>query len=58
MIRENILEKLKKEAAGRGQVTRLAKRIGIPIVTLWRLVNDKFKGSAETWDAIFKYYRK
>ena len=58
MIRENALDKLKKEATGRGQVTRLAKRIGIPIVTLWRLVNGKFKGSAETWDAIYRYYGK
>jgi len=58
MIRENILEKLKKEAAGRGQVTRLAKRIGIPIVTLWRLVNGKYRGSAATWDAVYRYYGK
>jgi predicted transcriptional regulator len=58
MERDKILEKLKKEAAGRGQVTRLAKRIGIPIVTLWRITESKFKGSIDTWDKIFKYYRK
>ena len=58
MIRENILKKLIKEAEGRGQITRLAKRIGIPVVTLWRLVNGKFQGSINTWDAIYKYYGK
>ena len=53
-----MLEKLKKEAEGRGQVTRLAKRIGIPIVTVWRLKEGIFQGNAKTWDAIFRYYGK
>ena len=39
-----------------GDISRLANRIGIPIVTLWRIVKGKSKGSATTWDAIFKYY--
>lgn len=58
MIREKYFEKLQKESSGRGQITRLAVRIGIPIVTLWRIVNGKSKGSADTWDAIFSYYGK
>ncbi|MCK9518454.1 MAG: hypothetical protein M0R74_05405 [Dehalococcoidia bacterium] len=58
MLREKILHKLKKEAEGRGQVSRLARRIGIPIVTLWRIVHDKFQGNIKTWDAIFRYYGK
>lgn len=57
MIREKTLKKLKQEAAGSGYV-RLSARIGISMVTLWRIVNDKFKGNATTWDAIFKYYGK
>jgi predicted transcriptional regulator len=58
MIRDNYFQKLQKEATGRGQITRLALRIGIPIVTLWRIINGKSKGSVGTWDAIFKYYGK
>ena len=58
MIIEKHFEKLQKEAAGRGQITRLAIRIGIPTVTLWRIVNGKSKGSVGTWDAILKYYGK
>ena len=58
MIIEKHLEKLQKEAEGWGQITRLAIRIGIPIVTLWRIVNGKSKGSVGTWDAILKYYGK
>jgi hypothetical protein len=58
MIRQQTLKKLKKEADGRGQITRLANRIGIPIVTLWRIKNGKFQGSVKTWDAIYRYYGK
>jgi len=57
-MRQKILEKVKREAAGAGQITRLAHRIGIPTVTLWRIVRGKFHGSIKTWDAIFKYYGK
>ena len=58
MIREKYFEQLQKEASGRGQITRLALRIGIPIVTLWRIVKGKSRGSTGTWDAIFRYYGK
>ncbi len=57
MIREKILERLKKEAEG-ARLIPLAKQIGIPYVTLWRIINNKSKGSADTWDIIFNYYIK
>jgi hypothetical protein len=57
-MRTKYLEKLRKEASGRGQITRLAKRIEIPVVTLWRIIGGKSAGSARTWDAIFRYYGK
>ena len=41
-----------------GDISRIAPRIGIPIVTLWRLVNGKYRGSAATWDAVYRYYGK
>jgi hypothetical protein len=58
MIRDEILKKIKRQSEGRGEVTRLARLIGIPIVTLWRIKTGKFQGSIKTWDAIFKYYGK
>jgi hypothetical protein len=58
MLREKTLQKLRVETSQRGDITRIAGRIGIPIVTLWRIVNGKFSGSAKTWDAIFRYYGK
>lgn len=58
MLRQKTLQRLKIEASQRGDISRIAKRMGIPITTLWRVVNDKFAGSAKTWDAIFRYYGK
>jgi hypothetical protein len=58
MNREKSLEKLKKEVSVWGY-HKIADRIGINFVTLWRIVNEKYKfgGSATTWDAIFRYYK-
>uniref|UniRef100_A0A6H2A667 Uncharacterized protein n=1 Tax=viral metagenome TaxID=1070528 RepID=A0A6H2A667_9ZZZZ len=58
MIREKMLKDLRRETTERGRITAIARRIGIPIVTLWRIVKGKSKGSAETWDKIFSYYGK
>lgn len=58
MQREKTLDKLKKEVDVWGYHI-IADRIGIHFVTLWRIVNEKYKfgGSANTWDAIFRYYK-
>ena len=53
-----MLKDLRRETTERGRITAIARRIGIPIVTLWRIVKGKSKGSAETWDKIFSYYGK
>ena len=58
MLRDDILQKLRNEADGRGQTTRLASRIGIGIPVLWRIIHGKSKGDARTWDKIFAYYGK
>lgn len=58
MLRQKYLKKLKREATGWGNTTRLAKRLDMPIVTLWRIVNDRYGGNAKTWDRIFTYYDK
>lgn len=57
MIREKILERLKKEAEG-ARLVPLAKSIGIHYVTLWRILNNKSKGNIANWDKIFTYYKK
>ena len=49
---------MQEAAGGRGQITRLANRVGIPVVTMWRLVKGKFNGSAATWAAIYRSYGK
>jgi predicted transcriptional regulator len=58
MNREKTLQKLIKEASGSGYI-KLANRIGINYVTLFRIVKGKCKngGSAISWDAIFRYYK-
>lgn len=57
MIREKILQKMRQEADQKCTL-RLAKRIGINHVSLWRIVKGKTKGSADNWDKIFQYYGK
>ena len=58
MNREKLLQKLKNEVKGSG-IRKLAERIEINYVTLWRIIEKKSKngGSAVTWDAILKYYK-
>lgn len=61
MTRDNIMEitlaRLKKEADG-ARIVPLAKQMGIPHVTLWRILNGKSRGNVLTWAKIFKYYKK
>jgi predicted transcriptional regulator len=55
MIRNDHLKILRKEAKT-FELKTLSKRIGITYSSLWRIVNQKSKGSASNWDKIFKYY--
>ena len=57
MIREKVLEKLKKEADG-ARLIPLANQIGISYVTLWRILKGKSAGCSRVWDKIFAYYKK
>jgi len=56
-MREKLLKKLKQECRVTS-IYRVAKRLGIKYITLWRIVNDKSPGSIRIWDLIFKYYGK
>ena len=54
---ETTLKKLRKEADG-ARLIPLANQIGIPYVTLWRILNGKSRGNSKTWHCIFRYYKR
>ena len=56
-MREKYLKKLKADVRA-SSVYRMAKRLDITYITLWRIVNDKSPGSVRIWDAIYRYYGK
>ena len=56
-MRQRLLKRLKKDLE-RESFTYLAKKIGLPIPTLWRIVNEKTQGCIGSWEQIEAYYKK
>lgn len=38
-------------------MTDLSGKIGLPVVTLWKIVKGQRQGSIQTWEKIERYYR-
>ena len=53
-----LLDRLKKESEATKSYKKMADRVGVNFVTLWRVVNDKSPGDINFWDKVFEYYGK
>jgi hypothetical protein len=56
-MRKRLMQKIKKDLE-RKSFTYLAKKIGMPVPTLWRIVNGKTQGCIGSWELIEAYYKK
>ncbi len=56
--REALLKRLVKEAEATKSYQKLASRIGVNYVALWRVVNGHSGGNILFWDKVFEYYGK
>jgi arginine/lysine/ornithine decarboxylase len=56
--RHDILMRLQKESDATKSCQKLAARIGVNYVSLWRVVNGKSGGNIVFWDKVFEYYGK
>lgn len=57
MNRQKYLDKLKKESE-KLTYTKLAAKVGVHYVTLWRVIKGKSPGDLKFWDAIFAHYKR
>jgi len=56
--RQIIFQRLKKEAEATKSYQKLADRIGVNYVTLWRVIASESNGNIRFWDKVFEYYGK
>jgi len=56
--RQTLFARLKKESEATKSVHKLADRVKVNYVTLWRVVSGKSNGNILFWDKIYKYYGK
>lgn len=54
-MRQKILKKLIADAKS-ASIYRMAKRLDINYISLWRIINGKSPGNVKSWDKIFAYY--
>jgi molybdenum-dependent DNA-binding transcriptional regulator ModE len=55
-MREKYLKKIRSEVKAHS-VPKVAEKIGISYISLWRMLNGTNTGGTAIWDKIFAYYK-
>jgi molybdenum-dependent DNA-binding transcriptional regulator ModE len=55
-MRERYLKKIKQEIRAHS-IPKVAKKIGVSYISLWRILNGTNTGGTKIWDKIFEYYK-